>query len=51
MKIIEYIRQVLLYYAFDLIVRCQGVETKDPSHFIMEHNIERLRQAKQANRV
>ncbi|XP_034571248.1 isoaspartyl peptidase/L-asparaginase 1 isoform X1 [Setaria viridis] len=29
----------------------QGVETKDPSHFITEQNIERLRQAKEANRV
>jgi hypothetical protein len=34
-----------------LVVTCQGVETKDPSHFITDHNIERLRQAKEANRV
>ena len=42
-------------FSFDwLVVTChirQGVETKDPSHFITEHNIERLRQAKEANRV
>ncbi|PUZ38069.1 hypothetical protein GQ55_9G167500 [Panicum hallii var. hallii] len=43
-----------IYLAFDgaeAFARDQGVETKDPSHFITEHNIERLRQAKEANRV
>ncbi|CAN6282308.1 unnamed protein product [Urochloa humidicola] len=43
-----------IYLAFDgaeAFAREQGVETKDPSHFITEHNIERLRQAKEANRV
>ncbi|CAN6323354.1 unnamed protein product [Urochloa humidicola] len=43
-----------IYLAFDgaeAFAREQGVEIKDPSHFITEHNIERLRQAKEANRV
>ncbi|PUZ38068.1 hypothetical protein GQ55_9G167400 [Panicum hallii var. hallii] len=43
-----------VYLAFagaEAFARDQGVETKDPSHFITEHNIERLRQAKEANRV
>uniref|UniRef100_A0A0A9HU24 beta-aspartyl-peptidase n=1 Tax=Arundo donax TaxID=35708 RepID=A0A0A9HU24_ARUDO len=43
-----------IYLAFDgaeAFAREQGVETKDPSHFITQHNIERLRQAKEANRV
>ncbi|OQU91408.1 hypothetical protein SORBI_3001G174700 [Sorghum bicolor] len=43
-----------IYLAFDgaeAFAREQGVETKDPSHFITDHNIERLRQAKEANRV
>ncbi|OEL29727.1 Isoaspartyl peptidase/L-asparaginase 1 [Dichanthelium oligosanthes] len=43
-----------IYLAFDgaeAFARFQGVETKDPSHFITEQNIERLRQAKEANRV
>jgi hypothetical protein len=34
-----------------LVVACKGVETKDPSHFITDHNIERMRQGKEANRV
>ena len=29
----------------------QGVETVDSSHFITQENIERLKQAKEANRV
>ena len=29
----------------------QGVETGDASHFITQENIERLKQAKEANRV
>ncbi|GJM95879.1 hypothetical protein PR202_ga12663 [Eleusine coracana subsp. coracana] len=43
-----------IYLAFEgaeAFARNQGLETKDPSHFITEHNIERLRQAKEANRV
>uniref|UniRef100_A0A0E0D3J1 beta-aspartyl-peptidase n=1 Tax=Oryza meridionalis TaxID=40149 RepID=A0A0E0D3J1_9ORYZ len=43
-----------IYLAFDgaeAFAREQGVETKDPSHFITEANKERLRQAKEANRV
>lgn len=43
-----------IYLAFEgaeAFAREQGVETKDPSHFITDHNIERLRQAKEANRV
>ncbi|NP_001149875.1 Isoaspartyl peptidase/L-asparaginase 1 [Zea mays] len=43
-----------IYLAFDgaeAFAREQGVETKDPSHFITDNNIERLRQAKEANRV
>ncbi|CAL4917825.1 unnamed protein product [Urochloa decumbens] len=43
-----------IYLAFDgaeAFAREQGLETKDPSHFITEQNIERLRQAKEANRV
>ncbi|KAF8674467.1 hypothetical protein HU200_048303 [Digitaria exilis] len=43
-----------IYLAFDgaeAFARDQGVETRDPSHFITENNIERLRQAKAANRV
>ncbi|KAJ1294626.1 hypothetical protein BS78_01G159800 [Paspalum vaginatum] len=43
-----------IYLAFDgaeAFAREQGVETKDPSHFITDHNVERLRQAKEANRV
>jgi hypothetical protein len=34
-----------------LLAISQGVETRDPSHFITDENIERLRLAKQANRV
>ncbi|KAL6848552.1 hypothetical protein ACP4OV_021846 [Aristida adscensionis] len=43
-----------IYLAFDgaeAFAREQRVETKDPSYFITEENIERLRQAKEANRV
>ncbi|KAF0921728.1 hypothetical protein E2562_016998 [Oryza meyeriana var. granulata] len=43
-----------IYLAFDgaeAFAREQGVMTKDPSHFITEENKERLRQAKEANRV
>lgn len=43
-----------IYLAFqgaEAFARDQGVETVDPSHFITEENIDRLRQAKQANRV
>ncbi|CAM8924134.1 unnamed protein product [Rhodiola kirilowii] len=43
-----------IYLAFDgaeAFAREQGVETADPSHFITPENIERLKQAKEANRV
>ncbi|KAG8062704.1 hypothetical protein GUJ93_ZPchr0003g16519 [Zizania palustris] len=43
-----------IYLAFDgaeAFAREQGVETMDPSHFVTEENKERLRQAKEANRV
>lgn len=43
-----------IYLAFDgaeAFAREQGVEILDPSHFITQENIERLRQAKEANRV
>ncbi|GAA0164319.1 hypothetical protein Leryth_019741 [Lithospermum erythrorhizon] len=43
-----------IYLAFDgaeEFAREQGVETVDPSHFITPENIERLQQAKEANRV
>ncbi|GKU95108.1 hypothetical protein SLEP1_g8508 [Rubroshorea leprosula] len=43
-----------IYLAFDgaeAFAREQGVETVDPSHFITQENIERLNQAKEANRV
>ncbi|CAN0871303.1 Isoaspartyl peptidase/L-asparaginase 1 [Linum grandiflorum] len=35
----------------EAFAREQGVETLDPSHFITPENIERLKQAKEANRV
>ncbi|TVU46238.1 hypothetical protein EJB05_05762, partial [Eragrostis curvula] len=41
----------LAFHGAEAFARDQGVETKDPTHFITEHNIERLRQAKEANRV
>ncbi|KAI4335872.1 hypothetical protein L6164_014475 [Bauhinia variegata] len=43
-----------IYLAFDgaeQFARDQGVETVDPSHFITPENIERLKQAKEADRV
>jgi len=43
-----------IYLAFDgaeAFAREQGVETTDKSHFITSENIERLKQAKEANRV
>ncbi|RVW20657.1 Isoaspartyl peptidase/L-asparaginase 1 [Vitis vinifera] len=43
-----------IYLAFDgaeAFAREQGVETVDASHFITPENIERLKQAKEANRV
>ncbi|KAJ1388547.1 Peptidase T2, asparaginase 2 [Sesbania bispinosa] len=43
-----------IYLAFDgaeEFARQQGVETVDSSHFITAENIERLKQAKEANRV
>ncbi|XP_060204911.1 isoaspartyl peptidase/L-asparaginase [Lycium barbarum] len=43
-----------IYLAFEgaeAFAREQGVETMDPSHFITPRNIERLKQAKEANRV
>ncbi|XP_031287565.1 isoaspartyl peptidase/L-asparaginase 1-like [Pistacia vera] len=43
-----------IYLAFDGaedFAREQGVETVDPSHFITPENVERLKQAKEANRV
>ncbi|XP_072952382.1 isoaspartyl peptidase/L-asparaginase [Typha angustifolia] len=43
-----------IYLAFDgaeAFAREQGVETVDASHFITPENIERLKQAKKANRV
>ncbi|VAH56638.1 unnamed protein product [Triticum turgidum subsp. durum] len=43
-----------IYLAFDgaeAFARGQGVETRDQSHFITEENIERLKNAKEANRV
>ncbi|KAG5027905.1 hypothetical protein AAZX31_05G017800 [Glycine max] len=43
-----------IYLAFDgaeEFARQQGVETVDSSHFITKENIERLKQAKEANRV
>uniref|UniRef100_A0A7N0T1R2 beta-aspartyl-peptidase n=1 Tax=Kalanchoe fedtschenkoi TaxID=63787 RepID=A0A7N0T1R2_KALFE len=43
-----------IYLAFDgaeAFAREQGVETVDPGHFITPENIERLNQAKEANRV
>ncbi|KAG6588471.1 Isoaspartyl peptidase/L-asparaginase 1, partial [Cucurbita argyrosperma subsp. sororia] len=43
-----------IYLAFDgaeAFAREQGVETTDPSYFITPHNIERLKQAKEANSV
>lgn len=33
------------------MIPSQGVETVDSSHFITKENIERLKQAKEANRV
>uniref|UniRef100_A0ACD5ZMQ0 Uncharacterized protein n=1 Tax=Avena sativa TaxID=4498 RepID=A0ACD5ZMQ0_AVESA len=41
----------LAFHGAEAFARDQGVETRDPSHFITEENIERLRQAKVANRV
>ncbi|KAF7134985.1 hypothetical protein RHSIM_Rhsim08G0141600 [Rhododendron simsii] len=43
-----------IYLAFDgaeAFAREQGVETTDKSHFVTSENIERLKQAKEANRV
>ncbi|KAJ8772176.1 hypothetical protein K2173_027353 [Erythroxylum novogranatense] len=43
-----------IYLAFDgaeAFAREQGVETVDPSDFVTSENIERLKQAKEANRV
>ncbi|KAJ8773142.1 hypothetical protein K2173_028319 [Erythroxylum novogranatense] len=43
-----------IYLAFDgaeAFAREQGVETMDPSDFVTSENIERLKQAKEANRV
>ncbi|XP_078177711.1 N-terminal nucleophile aminohydrolases (Ntn hydrolases) superfamily protein [Carex rostrata] len=43
-----------IYLAFDgaeAFAREQGLETRDQSYFITEQNIERLKQAKEANRV
>ncbi|KAK7304224.1 hypothetical protein RJT34_15351 [Clitoria ternatea] len=43
-----------IYLGFDgaeEFAKEQGVETADPSHFITAENIERLQQAKEANRV
>ncbi|KAK9118808.1 hypothetical protein Scep_016901 [Stephania cephalantha] len=43
-----------IYLAFDgaeVFAREQGVETVDAGHFITQENIERLKQAKEANRV
>ncbi|KAF5933783.1 hypothetical protein HYC85_029954 [Camellia sinensis] len=43
-----------IYLAFDgaeVFAKEQGVETLDRSHFITSENIERLKQAKEANRV
>ncbi|XP_077222336.1 isoaspartyl peptidase/L-asparaginase 1-like [Tasmannia lanceolata] len=43
-----------IYLAFDAaeaFAREQGVETVDANHFITPENVERLRQAKEANRV
>ncbi|XP_057479984.1 isoaspartyl peptidase/L-asparaginase 1-like [Actinidia eriantha] len=43
-----------IYLAFDgaeRFAREQGVETVDKSHFITSENIERLKQAKEANRI
>ncbi|EXB89117.1 Isoaspartyl peptidase/L-asparaginase 1 [Morus notabilis] len=43
-----------IYLAFDgaeAFAREQGVETVDSSHFITAENIERLKQAKEANRI
>ncbi|ERN17767.1 hypothetical protein AMTR_s00047p00122380 [Amborella trichopoda] len=43
-----------IYLAFDgaeAFAREQGVETVDPNHFVTPENIERLEQAKEANRV
>ncbi|KAK7328473.1 hypothetical protein VNO77_22580 [Canavalia gladiata] len=43
-----------IYLAFDgaeEFAKEQGVETVDPSHFITAENVERLQQAKEANRV
>ncbi|XP_024316177.1 isoaspartyl peptidase/L-asparaginase 1 isoform X2 [Brachypodium distachyon] len=41
----------LAFNAAEAFARDQGVETMDPSHFITEENLERLGQAKEANRV
>lgn len=43
-----------IYLAFEgaeAFAREQGVETRDPNYFITARNIERLKQAKEANRV
>ncbi|CAN1296903.1 Isoaspartyl peptidase/L-asparaginase [Linum perenne] len=43
-----------IYLGFEgaeAFAREQGVETVDPSHFVTPENIERLKQAKEANRV
>ncbi|XP_006650293.1 isoaspartyl peptidase/L-asparaginase 1 [Oryza brachyantha] len=41
----------LAFHGAEAFAREQGVETRDPSHFITEENKERLRQAREANRV
>ncbi|KAM7278090.1 hypothetical protein ACFE04_005224 [Oxalis oulophora] len=39
------------FQAAEAFAREQGVETVDPTHFVTPENIERLKQAKEANRV
>ncbi|XVF54475.1 hypothetical protein PTKIN_Ptkin05aG0183300 [Pterospermum kingtungense] len=41
----------LAFHGAEAFAREQGVETADPTHFITPENIERLQQAKEANRV
>lgn len=40
-----------LHFSFNAILVLQGVDTADPTHFITPENIQRLQQAKEANRV
>lgn len=47
MVLIKLLLMVLNVEVFSL----QGLETRDQSYFITENNIERLKQAKEANRV